>query len=132
MLAETNIDSTATRPTAPNLPVIFQKRVRAEVGQANRAATGAKYHYPIAQSVPDPYAAGRVPIQGRVGNDGRRVDVLFRVTPGQLNEIKNLSVSLQVGALNVDFKTEDPTSAHPIVTAVQSAFPARFVILPSR
>src|ERR1700693_161958 len=99
MLANTKIDSTATGPSAPNLPVVFQKRVRelatktrvlvdrsdrAEVGQANRAATGAKYHYPIAQSVPDPYAAGRIPIQGRMGNDGRRVDVFFRVTPGQL------------------------------------------------
>src|ERR1700724_3405125 len=83
MLADAKIDSTATGPSAPDVPAASAERVRecaakacglvhrshlAQFGQASRTAAGAKYHYPITKRMPDADAPGRVPIQGGVGN----------------------------------------------------------------
>src|SRR5438105_14743218 len=58
--------------------------------------------------------------------------MFFRAPPRQLDEIKNLGVSPQVGALDVHLKAEDPTSPLPIVTGMQSTLPTRLVMFPSR
>src|SRR6266404_3667161 len=48
----------------------------------------------------------------------------------QVNESEDRIVSLQVAALDVHLKAEDPVSALPVVTGVQSAYPAPLVMLP--